>query len=916
VPNAKLSRGSRNSPPAGVPPRFWAKITTEDGRIVSWHPVVDHCADVAACAEALLERTLLRRRLAVLGGLEDFDRVQVARLSVLAALHDFGKLNLGFQNKALSKPPFTAGHLAEALGLLFCDRSHAFSERIWEVFPGEELSRWGEPEGMCDLLTATISHHGRPVEPMNQVAEIERCWTSSGDLDPLTGLAELVERTRRWFPGAWVAGGSPLPTRPEFQHGWSGLVMLADWLGSDADRFFPPSDGRSTDRMPFARRQARLALDRIGIHAEPLRPELGPAPPGYERIPGIREPRPAQARMLDLPLPEAGTLAVLEAETGSGKTEAALVHFLRLYQAGRVDGLYFALPTRTAATQIYRRVCDAVAHAFPEPDHRPPVVLAVPGYLAVDATEGVPLSHFRVLWNDDHRERYRYRGWAAEHPKRYLAGAVVVGTIDQVLLSALAVPHAHLRATALLRHLLVVDEVHASDAYMTRVLEAVLDQHLAAGGHGLLMSATLGAAARDRLLADRRGPRRSGTTLAEATGTPFPAISFRSGHARPTLLPVTGPARVKDVRLELLPRIDDPEAIAGRALGAADRGARVLVLRNTVTACVETQLALEALARSRNSEELLFTCAGINSPHHSRYAKPDRERLDGAIETVFGKERGGGGRVVVATQTVEQSLDLDADLLVTDLCPIDVLLQRIGRLHRHERPRPEGFEGAAAVVLAPAEELAERIRPNGEARGRHGLGSVYEDLAILEATRRLVAGNPEISIPADNRRLVEAGTHPEAIEALVAELGSPWDSHRNHVQGTLVAQRRHGSINLVARSEGFLSGGPAVRFPEGDAYRHIPTRLGAEDRLVRFAAPPPSPFGGDVAELRIPYHLIELHPPPADAELAEEVAVEPEGFGFRFGSWSFRYDRLGLQRREKDPSKKEPEKGEQVSQDG
>lgn len=121
----------------------------------------------------------------------------------------------------------------------------------------------------------------------------------------------------------------------------------------------------------------------------------------------------------------------------------------------------------------------------------PSVVLAVPGYPEVDGAKGQRLAPFEVLWPEEVREQLctRYRGWAVENPKRYLAGAIIVGTIDQVLLSTLAVSHSHLRATSLLRLLLVVDEVHASDSYMTRLLEAVLERQVAAGGHALLMSA-------------------------------------------------------------------------------------------------------------------------------------------------------------------------------------------------------------------------------------------------------------------------------------------------------------------------------------------------------------------------------------------------------------------------------------------
>jgi CRISPR-associated endonuclease/helicase Cas3 len=877
-----------------IPPgSFWGKLARDpDGRVAAWLSVADHCADVAACCEALLQRTLLRRRLARLAGRDDLDDRQIARLSVLCALHDLGKFSVGFQNKALGKnAPFVCGHLREALALLFCGQAHRYSERVWSILAGDQLASWGDESGMAELIVATIGHHGRPVTAPPQLED--RWWAPARGLDPLAGLAELVAFTRRWFPAAWAAGGEPLPTNPELQHGWCGLVTLADWLGSDAERFFPLGGDDGADRMEAARPRARRALKLLGLDAATAREALGGAAPGYERVRANLVPRPAQARMLDVPLPASGGVVVLEAETGSGKTEAALAHYLRLFHAGRVDGLYFALPTRAAARQIYDRIRDAVeTSAFPGLEDPPPVVLAVPGYIVVDGVAATRLAPFEVQWPDDPDQVRRHRGWAGEHPKRFLAGAVVVGTIDQVLLSGLMVPHAHMRATALIRQLLVVDEVHASDLYMTRVLESVLDRHTKAGGHALLMSATLGAAARSRLLAAGRRRSLDGTpALEEAIGVPYPLISSSAAVDRePSLLAVEESTSGKAVELRLRPWIEDAETIARHALEPAERGARVLVIRNTVAGCQEVQAALEAEPAEREPA-LLFRCEGAPAPHHSRFARADRDRLDRSIEVDFGVGRGSGGRVAIATQTVEQSLDIDADLLITDLCPVDVLLQRIGRLHRHRRDRPAGFERAMAIVLEPEYPLGSKIQKGGEAVATHGLGRVYEDLRALEACRRLIQENPEISIPADNRRLVETGTHPAALHDLASAAGEEWLRHEEHVLGTLLGRGRIASLHLLRTDRTFDPSDGQIEFPSDCK---IPTRLGEDDRLVRFAEPPAGPFGAAVTEITIPAFLVEKAPPPAEETEARDVTAEAGGFTFRFGQWSFRYDRLGL----------------------
>ena len=207
-------------------------------------------------------------------------------------------------------------------------------------------------------------------------------------------------------------------------------------------------------------------------------------------------PTPSRKRRTgNVPLDE--RLVIIESETGSGKTEAALWRFARLYEAGLVDGLYFALPTRAAAKQIFDRVNSLSSPICFLRTGRPEPVLAVPGYLRSGDVHGQRLQDYQVWWDDHAADGRR---WAAESPKRFLTAQIAIGTVDQVMLGSLKVKNAHMRASGLARNLLVVDEVHASDAYMSEVLGAVLDTHLGAGGYALLMSATLGSTARHRWL--------------------------------------------------------------------------------------------------------------------------------------------------------------------------------------------------------------------------------------------------------------------------------------------------------------------------------------------------------------------------------------------------------------------------------
>lgn len=876
---------------------FWAKLLSGGAGSVqplAWHPLADHCGDVAACAEALFRIPTINARLARFGGRQNLDEATVQRLAFLACLHDVGKFNHGFQNKAISGARPVAGHVAEAASLLCSYYDLPERAALLAALGVEELLTWVEDEGdLVRYLVAVFSHHGRPVEPQTAAGSL---WRANHVRDPIAGVKELTASAKAWLPAAFERGGTPLPSAPGFQHAFAGLVMLADWIASDT-KFFPFAEPEDKDRIGFARARAREAIRDIGLDAEDARTWLREFAPTFTAVLGVPELRPIQTAATSLPTTAAGSLAVLEAETGSGKTEAALAHFLTLFRAGYVDGLYFALPTRTAATQLYRRVVRAMKRAFPETKSRPPTVLAVPGYLEVDGAGGRRLAPFEVLWADDDQERFRFRGWAAEHPKRYLAGTVVVGTVDQVLLSTLAVGHAHMRASALLRHLLVVDEVHCSDPYMTRLLGAVLKRQLAAGGHSLLMSATLGSAARERLLRPETHPR--GVVVPGfnvACDTPYPAFSHRSSGSLPTLEPVERGTADKLVTVTLATELAATRAVAERALRAAAVGAAVVVLRNTVRDCLFTQQALEGLAASANKEQLLFRCENIVAPHHARFAKDDRAALDDALEKELGKDRPERGVIAVTTQTVQQSLDLDADLLITDLCPVDVLLQRIGRLHRHPgRPRPRGFEAAHVVLLVPEKrDLSAYIHRDGEARGPHGLGTVYADLRVLEATWRVLLEKSTVAIPTDNRWLVESATHPHRLASLVGELGGPWLNHASWIEGVTIGDEQQAQLNLMHWESPFLGDDEMDRswlFPSREMARRIATRLGQNDRLAVFDAPLPGPFGRPVRALTLPAYWTL----GAAADERPVVAAADAGVArFRFGDREFVYDRLGL----------------------
>ena len=867
----------------GYTRKFWAKSAPRHSYPKRIHLLEHHLADVGACFKALLLQPTIGRRMACVAGWDVIDDVTAARLCVFAALHDIGKVNLGFQTQIWNpsdlppgaRKPRRAGHTLDLTPIMRDEDDETAGWFFDALGWWDDLLTWDDQDGatVCGLFVAALSHHGRPLQLCGTRQRSPAIWRPFGELNPQEYTRRIGQLIRDWFPPAFVTGGPALPSAPEFQHHFLGLCNLADWIGSN-ERWFEYVAEPRDDYIDLACSRARDAIAAVGLNLSEQRAAFAGVP-AFSHLFNIAGRANAIQRAARYDAPLEAPLVIIESETGSGKTEAALWRFAEMYAAGLVDGMYFALPTRAAAVQIHARVSNSVARLFPD-EHRPPVALAVPGY--DPATDAVSIA---IPDYDNHAAGHQDddRPWASENPKRFLAAQIAVGTVDQALLGALKVKNAHLRAACLARNLLVVDEVHASDAYMTEILTALLDAHRQAGGYALLMSATLGSVARRRWLGE------SGESgLADAVGVPYPAVSTRGDTTD-----AGENDQAKTVAISGRPTMREPDAVAQLALEAARAGAKVLVVRNTVNYAVNTWQAVAERADALGMDVATLL-------HHGRYAAGDRRLLDGQVEQLLGKDsQRAGGCVVVGTQTLEQSLDIDADLLITDLCPADVLLQRIGRLHRHERAgRPAGYEAPQCIVLTPeGDDLSPLLEGGQDANGLGPHGYVYEDLRILQATLGLIAEYPQWDIPNMNRELVERATHPTALAEIEA-LGDDWKNHGIDLAGSYSAAKKFAEGNTIKRDKAFYPEDENGEICNGwDNEVNIRTRLGDDRVDIAFSPQPDSPFDGAPIE-RIAMTMRWL----AGVEVPE--TVEPKasdggsGFEFAAGARRFQYDRLGL----------------------
>lgn len=661
---------------------YWGKARPSAGSGAQFHLLPYHCLDVAAVGVEVLRRlpalrVLIGGRLGLKGDALD------GWMAFWLALHDLGKFAESFQGQRAdlcrllldraSPKPYTLRH--DSVGMLFWagELSGVVVEEGWFGPDSEAFLH-----GLHWWARAVTGHHGQPPKEGDD-------WAQHFDrtADRAAAIAFAREARRRFLDDEVVQGIIALRPKPflraSVELSWwvAGLAVLADWLGSNTDHFSYRDDAGAAssetldDYWRRAQRQAADALHTSGVLPPASTTELAFG----ELFPSIDKPSPLQAWAATVALPDAPQIHLLEDVTGAGKTEAAVMLAHRLMACAVADGFFIGLPTMATANAMYGRIAGVYARLFAG---QASLVLAngqrdlVEEFAASVLPPGPVEGDPRQL---DETATARCTAWLADHNKRALLAPAGVGTLDQALLAALQSRHQSLRLLGLLRKVLVVDEVHACDAYMQQVLAVLLEAHARAGGSAILLSATLPKGMKGALLdAFAKGLR---TPVPAATATAYPLATSWPMAALPALRETAVATRsevCRTVKLHYVDREDEVVAAIRRALAA---GQCVCWIRNTVA----DVLAAHALFSAEVDPDRLML-------FHARFALHDRLDREGEVLRHFGKEgdaEARDGRLLIASQVVEQSLDVDFDLVVTDLAPIDRLIQRAGRLRRHVR---------------------------------------------------------------------------------------------------------------------------------------------------------------------------------------------------------------------------------------
>jgi len=674
---------------------YWGKASPkkiEEG--AKYHPAICHMLDVALVAQVLLERLdklEIPLKQLLFSPLTCPKTQQIDWLAFIIALHDIGKISPGFQRKVPELCDFHDATLPFSRDPTEDEGNHG---KVSYVALTDLLVDKAACEyDIAELLAHAVgAHHGKfyPVPETKNIGQAQ--WS--------TERSDIVEALREVFVLEWEDFPFPDDTlSAQFILALSGLTAVADWLGSNEADF--RYVGTCTDTLEVYKKQRLPIAQRIvdTLHLQHFK--LQAAIPAFEELFKF-PPNTCQTHSLNIAQQLQGaSLLLIETPMGSGKTEAALAAADLWMRKQQAAGIYYALPTQATANQMFGRIKSFLANYTA--DNNALELHLLHAYAALH--EGYQELQSAAIYDPDEPKHPDKAAIQASEwftgAKRGLLSSFAVGSVDQALLSAMRTKHMFVRLFGLAGKVVIIDEVHAYDAYTSQLLERLISWLAQLNTSVILLSATLPAKKRQALLEAYQ-----------------PQAKFDEMPHYPCVMGVDQQGKViaqslswleKDQRnfqLKLLPKTKAEPWQAVRTLLAEslqDGGCAACIV-NTVMEAQALFKSIEKDAAFADTLLILF---------HARFPIGERLEIEKQLENLFGKpEKSAGKRpkkaIVVATQVLEQSLDVDFDLMFSDIAPIDLLLQRAGRLQRHQRQRPKLFEqNAVLYCLQPDLSVAE-----------------------------------------------------------------------------------------------------------------------------------------------------------------------------------------------------------------
>lgn len=783
---------------------IWAK--TDKNGDARWHPLILHVLDVAASADAILAREpeSTRKRMAAILGME-WESARAWLLLVIAC-HDLGKACPGFQCKWENLSGMDSGRNPNT------EINHAF---VSQIALTEILQEKGWPNELADLVADAVGcHHGNRASPVT-LDNLEGDRRAIGKDDWAQVRRGLVEVLLEVFKPIKIPTEQTL-NGPDFML-LAGLTSFSDWIGSNEDwfSFGAPEDCDDLEGWFQKRRaDADRALNAIGW--EPRTP-LSLEPKSFEQVFKF-SPRPLQQAVADVvaDLKEPAILLV-EAPMGEGKTEAAYFAHLELQRRFGHRGLYVALPTKATGNAMFKRTLKFLRDQGS--DRKLDLQLLHGGVLLNDTFQNLRLSG---IHDPSMGGEVRAGEWFT-NKKRALLSEYGVGTVDQALLPILPVRHNFVRMWGLANRVVVFDEIHAYDAYTGTLLIHLLRWLLALGSSVILLSATLPPSIRAALA------KVVGGKLPEQEKE-YPRLSvFCPGEEATQKHFEADPARRLTLKLQGI-SADLPSMCSALEEHLAN-GGMGLALVNTVQRAQDLyRLFPEGVPLEREGQRIGKRLTDGTEVYlfHARFpAERRQKREDHALETFGETEDRSGRKILIATQVAEQSLDLDFDLIATDLAPIDLVLQRAGRMWRHKRKSRPVSKPILLVAGLAGDEPPSFGKPLW-------WGAVYRE-DILLRTWILLQNRQSLTLPDEIDTLVQA-VYEEKVD-VPESLRERLDKSLVAEDGEVIAHRGQANQAIIGFPDDASWNDPArfVLYDEDEPGVHrtlmVKTRLG-EDSIV------------------------------------------------------------------------------------
>jgi len=744
TPPAGGAEAEARTPPAGGAEAeasvdvvaFWGKAgAAKADRETVPHPLICHAVDTAAVAALLFDvlvgppcRAELAEAFVSLG--------DPARwVAFLCGLHDVGKVSPAFQAlRADVAARSLSGALAEDVAFVHANkvpklRTDTPHGALTAVHFERVLVSWGATAQTARVIATVLGGHHGIFDPAENIAEARDAinhhggprWAAQVDrvIGVLGGLLDLPDpSSRRWSevsvtPGAAVA--------------LAGLITVSDWVASHSVGVLDHA-GTGLDLGSYvglSRARAAELVAKLGWERW-----LPPADTGYRSLFGGEEPRPVQRLVAELAEGATGPgIMVVEAPTGEGKTRAALQAAATLVRRLGLAGFCLAMPTRATSNQAYGEVCALVGARWP---------VKLLHSTAAEYLAGAIVAESVGMDGPNGGQEDEAREWFTR--KKGLLASLAVGTVDRLLQAAIRARSVAVPLLGMTNKVIVIDEVHAYDAYMSTLLDRLLWWLGRLGVPVILLSATLPAGRREDLVrhwcAGARRCRPADVAPAETAASEYPRVTW--ADADNYLVRGSAVSELnRDRRVRVAHIAED--VLVGRLLGFARDGQNVAMIHNVVRRAEATHAALEVeIARlpPEDRPELIL----ITGPPTQA-----RTRKEARLTELFGRHgRRPARAIVVGTQILETGLDLDFDVMVSDVSPIDSLIQRAGRLHRFRKVTHPPLLGITGVTdAAPGPKIANGIR------------KIYQDRILLR-TWALLRDRSLLRLPDDVSGLVEA----------------------------------------------------------------------------------------------------------------------------------------------------------------